>query len=452
MIRRFSAALTAVLLSVSLLSAGGEPPEKETAPSARTPGAPSNAGLVDEEAYGEMAEFLGLLSIIRKHYVDGDRVTWKKLFRSAVRGLMHELDAFSEYESPEEFRSMAENVSGKSVGIGVVISTSRARGIEVVSVLPGSPADKAGIRSGDVLLGVDAESFKGNSAAEAAEKIRGERGTTLRIRVYRPSRDARLEFSVTRDVIKVSSVQGARILPGTDGVAYFRITQFKATTPADTDEALKRLSGEGMTALILDLRDDPGGILGSVVPVCGRFLPAGKLIVSIEGREDRKQVIRSSAAGPKYTELPLVVLINGNSASAAEIFAGCMKDHGRAVLIGERSFGKGSVQSVIPLASGRGALKLTTARYFTPLRRPIHGKGVPPDIEIPLTPARRNQLSIQLNSHPGELRPLVPNPVRDTALERALEVLRGLRIFRSGSGENSATKVNQTEKQQGSES
>lgn len=445
MIRRFSAVLTAALLSVSVLSAGGEPPEKETAPSARTSGAPPAAGLVDEEAYGEMAEFLGMLSIIRKHYVDGDRVTWKQLFRSAVRGLMHELDAFSEYESPEEFRSMAEHVSGKSVGIGVVITTSRARGIEVVSVLPGSPADKAGIRSGDVMLGVDGESFKGDSAAEAAEKIRGEKGTVLRIRVYRPSRDARLEFSVLRDVIPLSSIQGARILPGTEGAAYCRITQFKATTPADMDEALKRLSGEGMTALILDLRDNPGGILGSVTPVCGRFLPAGKLIVSIEGRENRKQVIRSSASGPKYAELPLVVLINGNSASAAEIFAACMKDHGRAVLIGERSFGKGSVQSVIPLASGRGALKLTTARYFTPLRRPIHGKGIPPDIEIPLTPARRNQLSAQLNSHPGELRPLVPNPVRDTALERALEVLRGLRIFRSGSGGNRDANVSRTE-------
>lgn len=447
MIRRFSAVLTAAVLSVSVLFAGEAPPEKGASAPA-TSGAAPKAGLVDEDAYGEMAEFLGMLSVIRKHYVDGDRVTWKKLFRYAVRGLMHELDSFSEYESPEEFRSMTENVSGKSVGIGVVIATSRARGIEVVSVLPGSPADKAGIRSGDVLLGADGESFKGDSAAEAAEKIRGERGTVLRIQVYRPSRDARLEFSVPRDIITVSSVQGARILPGTDGTAYCRITQFKATTPADMDEALKRLTGEGMTALILDLRDNPGGILGSVTPVCGRFLPAGKLIVSIEGRENRKQVLRSSASAPKYTELPLIVLINGNSASAAEIFAGCMKDYGRAVLIGEKSFGKGSVQSVIPLASGRGALKLTTARYFTPLRRPIHGNGVPPDIEIPLTPARRNQLSIQLNSHPGELRPLVPNPVRDTALERALEVLRGLRIFRAGSGEDSAMKVNQTEQKQ----
>ena len=446
MIRRFSAALTAAVLSISVLSAGENPSEKEGAVSSRTSSAVSNTGLVDEEAYGEMAEFLGVLSIIRKHYVDGDRVTWKKLFRYAVRGLMHELDSFSEYESPEEFRSMTENVSGKRVGIGIVISTSRARGIEVVSVLSGGPADKAGIRSGDIMLSADGEFFKGDSAAEAAEKIRGEKGTVLRIQVYRPSRDSRLEFSVPRDVITVSSVQGARILPDSDGVAYCRITQFGSTTPADMNAALKRLTGEGMTSLILDLRDNPGGILGSVTPVCGYFLPAGKQIVSIEGRENRKQVIRASASDSKYTDLPLIVLINVNSASAAEIFAACMKDYGRAVLIGEKSFGKGSVQSVIPFASGRGALKLTTARYFTPLRRPIHGNGVPPDIEIPLTPAQRNQLSAQLNSHPGELRPLVPNPIRDTALERALEVLRGLRIFRTGSGrEESVTTAEQAE-------
>ncbi|MBO4491289.1 MAG: S41 family peptidase [Lentisphaeria bacterium] len=444
MSRRLAAFMTAAVFSASVLFAGQEPAEKE-APASRNPESPAaGAGLVDSEAYGEMAEFLGMLSIIRKHYVDGDRVTWKNLFQYAVRGLMHELDPFSEYESPEEFRSMTENVSGKRVGIGIVISASRARGIEIVSVLPGGPADKAGLRSGDVLLSADGEDLTGESASDAAEKIRGEQGTELKILVYRPSRDARLEFSVPRDVITVSSVQGARILPGTDGAAYCRITQFGPDTAADLDKTLDRLSKEGMTALILDLRDNPGGILGSVTPVCGRFLPAGKLIVSIEGRENRKQLVRSTDAGPKFTDLPLIVLINGNTASAAEIFAGCMMDYGRAVLVGEKSFGKGSVQSIIPFASGRGALKLTTARYFTPGRLPIHGNGIPPDIEIPLTPAQRIQLSVQLNSHPGELRPLVPNPVRDTALERALEVLRGLRILR-GNGKEIAEKAEQAE-------
>lgn len=444
MSRRLAAFMTAAVFSASVLFAGQEPAEKE-APASRSPESPAaGAGLVDSEAYGEMAEFLGMLSIIRKHYVDGDRVTWKNLFQYAVRGLMHELDPFSEYESPEEFRSMTENVSGKRVGIGIVISASRARGIEIVSVLPGGPADKAGLRSGDVLLSADGEDLTGESASDAAEKIRGEQGTELKILVYRPSRDARLEFSVPRDVITVSSVQGARILPGTDGAAYCRITQFGPDTAADLDKTLDRLSKEGMTALILDLRDNPGGILGSVTPVCGRFLPAGKLIVSIEGRENRKQLVRSTDAGPKFTDLPLIVLINGNTASAAEIFAGCMMDYGRAVLVGEKSFGKGSVQSIIPFASGRGALKLTTARYFTPGRLPIHGNGIPPDIEIPLTPAQRIQLSVQLNSHPGELRPLVPNPVRDTALERALEVLRGLRILR-GNGKEIAEKAEQAE-------
>lgn len=446
MIRRVSVLFAAALLTATALLAGQEP--AESGDGVRKTEGPASAGLVDEDAYGEMAEFLGMLAIIRKHYVDGDRVTWKNLFRYAVRGLMHELDSFSEYESPEEFRSMTENVSGKRVGIGVVISTSRARGIEIVSVLPGSPAFRAGLRSGDVLLRVDGEDFAGDSAAEAAERIRGEQGTSLKLLIYRPSRDARMEFTVTRDVITVSSVQGARILPKTEGAAYCRITQFGSATAADLDRELKRLNGEGMTALILDLRDNPGGILGSVTPICGRFLPEGKLIVTIEGRENLKQVVRSSGEGPKYTELPLIVLINGNSASAAEIFAACMKDHGRAVLIGEKSFGKGSVQSVIPFSSGRGALKLTTARYFSPLRRPIHGNGIPPDIEIPLTPAQRNQLSVQLNSHPGELRPMVPNPVRDTALERALEVLRGLRIFRGGTGAENTKQINQTEPKQ----
>lgn len=386
-------------------------------------------GIVEPEAYASMADFIGALAIIRSHYVDADKVSWDKLFQAALRGLMRELDPFSQYESPELHKQVQEDVSGKKVGIGVTIS-NRLRGVEVISVLPDGPAEKAGLRSGDVILETDDVPLNGMDASEAAKHIRGNPGSVLKLLIYRGSEDARKTIHVRRDVIKIKSVTGAKILPGTGGTAYLRVVQFGTDTIAEFDEAMMNLQKQNMDSLILDLRDNPGGLLSTAVALCSRFIPAGKPVVSVEGRDNRKLIHYSEKGGPVFGELPLVVLINGNSASASEIFAACMRDYKRAVLIGERSFGKGSVQTVIPFGSQSGALRLTTAKYYTPGRTAIHGNGVEPDIVIPLSVAARHHISAQLNRHPGEIRPLVPNPVRDITLERAVEILKGMRIFR----------------------
>jgi carboxyl-terminal processing protease len=208
------------------------------------------------------------------------------------------------------------------------------------------------------------------------------------------------------------------------------LLQFGGSSVKDFDAAIKKLQAEKMDSLILDLRDNPGGLLGAAVDLCSRFIPGGKAVVSVERRNSKGTVLYADHKCMKLPDLPLVVLINGNSASAAEIFAACMRDYKRAVLIGEKSFGKGSVQSVIELGEKNGALRLTTARYFTPGRAVIHGNGIQPDITVALPVQTRSMLSHQLNIRPGEIMPLVPQPVRDIALARAVELLQGMRIFR----------------------
>lgn len=397
--------------------------------------APASAPLVDKEAYVQMADFLTVLAIIRSHYVEPEKVSWENLFKAAIRGLMHELDPYSNFESPEVHQSSKEDLSGKRVGIGVTIAKQR-RGLEVITVIPGAPADKAGIRPGDLLLQINGESTKELDISAAARKIRGDRGSTVKLLIYRGSQDLRKEIFVKRDTIRVSTVRGVRIIPNSGGVGYIRLLQFGGSSVKDFDEAVKQLRSQKMDSLIIDLRDNPGGLLGAAVELCSRFIPGGKLVVSVERRGTKGAALYSNKKCAKYLDLPLIVLINGNSASASEIFAACMRDYKRAVLVGERSFGKGSVQTVIELGAKNGALRLTTARYFTPGRAVIHGKGVPPDITVAIPVALRSRLSYQLNRHPGVIMPLMPQPVRDVALARAVELLQGMRIFRNAEKES----------------
>ncbi len=388
--------------------------------------------LVPDNAYTAMTDFLAVLATIHANYVDRNKAEWENLFRAAIRGVMRELDPFSHYEAPEDFKATKEDISGSKVGIGVVISI-RVRGLEIMSVLPESPAQESGLKSGDVILEIDGEDASGLNLNEAVSRIRGDEDSELRLLIYRASGDARKEIRVKRKQIKIGTIPCAKILPGTDGTAYMRLLQFSGSTVEDFNKVMAKLKKEGMTALVLDLRDNPGGLVAAVVPLCSHFLPAGKNIVSIEGRNNRKEILVSGSKDEKDLDLPLVVLINGNSASAAEIFAACMRDYKRAVLVGEQTFGKGSVQTIIPFREGgkESALRLTTALYFTPGRHKIHGNGITPDIVIPLSPAQRSHLSAQLNRYPGEILPLAPSPIRDTALERSLEILKGMRIFRN---------------------
>ena len=375
--------------------------------------------------YKNLSIFMESLELLREKYVDPGKISYENLLRAAMRGMLQELDPFSTYEEPDRFRSTVEDTRGKFPGIGVVV-TSKNNALEIVSVMEGSPAMKAGLQAGDIVMEIDGKDARPLSLTECVRRMKGPPDTLLKLKIYRPEGDQTREITVTRAEIAVSSVKAPSLIA--DRIAYLRISQFSATTAADVEKALKKLKKDGAEGLIIDLRNNPGGLLNSAVETISRFIPADKLVVSVEGRAE-KTVRHNSVDCWKDPDLPLAVLVNENSASAAEILAACLQDYKRAVLVGSRTFGKGSVQVIIPLSDG-GALRITTAKYYTPSRRLIHGNGVRPDIEVNTSPAQSAAIARHLVTR-GEQPPLLQSgKYRDPQLARAIEILKGINIFR----------------------
>ena len=375
--------------------------------------------------YRNLSIFMESLELLREKYVDSGKVSYENLLRSAMRGMLQELDPFSTYEEPERFRSTVEDTRGKFPGIGVVV-TSKNNALEIVSVMEDAPAMKAGLRAGDIIMEIDGKDARPLSLSECVRRMKGAPGTVLKLKIYRPEGDQTREISVTRAEIAMSSVKAVSMIA--DRIGYLRITQFSATTAADVEKAVKKLKSEGAEGLIVDLRNNPGGLLNSAVETISRFIPAEKLVVSVEGRAE-KTVRHNSVDCWKDPDLPLAVLVNENSASAAEILAACLQDYKRAVLVGSRTFGKGSVQVIIPLSDG-GALRITTAKYYTLSRRLIHGNGVQPDIEVNISPAQSAAVARHLAMRGGKPPLLQSGKYRDPQLARAIEILKGINIFR----------------------
>jgi len=379
-----------------------------SAPQARG-GASTNAP--DDDPYAGMARLAEVLLQVRQHYVDGARTSYSDLIQGALRGLMSSLDEYSEFMTAEEFRAMQEDTEGEFGGVGLVVGM-RDGELVVISPIDGTPGAKAGLRSGDRLIEINGQSTEQMTLADAVRLMRGPPGTTVRIKVLKSGRTEPAELVLQRAVIEMDSVDQVRVLDG--GIGFVRLTQFDAKTPELLDRALARLEREGARALILDVRNNPGGLLESAVEVCSRFLPRGRMVLITQGRDERQRQTFLTRAAPKVYSWPMAVLLNEGSASASEVVAGCLQDHRRAVLIGERSFGKGSVQSLLPLADG-SALRLTTARYYTPNRRMIHELGIEPDILVP-SPAR------DLVRADGS----VASPAEDPQISAAATVLRGV--------------------------
>ena len=325
----------------------------------------------------ELRAFAEIFERIRTSYVE--TVDDKTLLENAIHGMLSGLDPHSSYLGAEDFEELRNNTSGKFGGLGIEVGIEDGF-IKVVSPIDDTPAQKAGILAGDVIIKIDSTPVKGIGLTNAIDKMRGEPGSKIDLTILREGENKPLEISLNRAEIKITSVK-SRLIDGTYG--YVRITQFQENTGADIHNALEKLVDESkqlLSGVVLDLRNNPGGVLDAAVAVSDVFISEG-LIVYTQGRVSSADVRYTATVDTIMPDLPLVVLINAGSASASEIVAGALQDHKRAVIMGTQSFGKGSVQTVLPL-NGEHALKLTTARYFTPNGRSIQAKGITPDIEI----------------------------------------------------------------------
>jgi len=313
--------------------------------------------------------------LIRNHFHWSDRIDSQRLLHGALRGMVKELnDPYSEFLSPEENRQWQERLEGRFSGVGIEI-TLKDEKLMVVAPIEGTPAYLAGIQAGDIIIAIDGETTAGITLREAAMRIRGEVGTSVILRVLRTD-EAEKDITIIRDIIHIMPVRYEFLEEGRIG--YIRITRFNHGAVKALNEALSSLNPEGLDGLIIDLRNSPGGLLSAAVAIASQFVDTG-VIVSINERAAPRPPFYS--VGNKIPNLPLVVLINSGTASAAEIVAGAIRDHRMGVLIGERSFGKGSIQRMIEFADG-SALRLTIGEYFTPLGYPVHEYGLTPDIEL----------------------------------------------------------------------
>jgi carboxyl-terminal processing protease len=363
--------------------------------------------------YEQLKLFTEVLSIVQSQYVD--EVPPRDLIYSAIRGTLRGLDAHSSFLDPEMYREMQVETSGTFGGLGIEI-TLRDDVLTVVSPIDGTPAYRAGIHAGDRIVRIEGISTKDMSLADAVKRMRGKPGSKVTISILREGWPEPRDFTITREQIRVQSVRSQELEPG---IGYIRLRQFQEQSPHDLEGALDKFTKTGkVQGLILDLRNDPGGLLTAAVEVSEKFLEEGKLIVYTEGRV-RNQSMRFTAHSKRpYLDFPMVVLVNQGSASASEIVAGALQDWGRAIVLGTQTFGKGSVQTIIPLSDGSG-LRLTTAKYYTPKGRSIHGKGITPDIlvEPPRPAADAPRLSPE-----EEMK-------RDVQLQRAVDIIKAMRIL-----------------------
>lgn len=318
-----------------------------------------------------------VLERVRADYVDD--VDEHRLIEDAIRGMVSSLDPHSAFLDPDEYREVRLSTAGSYSGVGIEL-VMEDKQVVIVSPIEDSPAFRAGIVSGDVILSVDGAPIDPDSLDDTISRMRGEDGTSVVLGVHRPGDGTTFSLTLTRELIQVASVKARTLEPG---MGYIRVTHFSETTGRDLERAAVRLikeNGGALQGLVLDLRNNPGGLLDAAVEVSDAFLETG-LIVSADGRVNDARFKMNAEPGDVLDGKPMVVLVNGGSASASEIVAGALQDHGRAVLVGTHTFGKGSVQTVMPLSNGR-AIKLTTSRYFTPSGRSIHEVGINPDVEV----------------------------------------------------------------------
>ena len=387
----------------------------------------------EDNGYSQIAIFAKALELVRQDYVDENKTSYHDLVTAAMKGMLSSLDPHSQFMDPNDFRDMQDDTRSRFNGLGIEVSMKNGLPT-VVTAMEDTPAAKAGILSGDQILRINGTSTERMDLQDAINVLRGPAGAKVNMTLLRPSTKEIKEYALQRAEIKIQSVKGERLLPpeltGPFRIGYIRLIQFNEPTADELSKAIDDLQKQGMQALILDLRNNPGGLLNSAVDVCGQFLPPNTKVVSTQGRVPSQQHDYSTSTVSKpRPNFPMVLLVNEGSASGAEIVAGALKDLRRAVLVGETTFGKGSVQNVLQLPDG-SAVRFTTAKYYTPSRQVIQGNGVTPNIRVGMTAEQERALYGLRNA--GNVKPDDETNIiktKDPQMLRAIDALKGVMIY-----------------------
>jgi carboxyl-terminal processing protease len=392
------------------------------------------------EIYDELKLFSEAISLVRKNYVE--EVKPKDLIYGSIKGMLGSLDPHSSFMTPEQYKEMQVDTKGEFGGVGIQIGIKDGM-LTVIAPIEDTPAYKAGIKAGDKIIKINNDFTKDMSLQDAVSKMRGAPSSTVKITILREGWKETRDFTITREVIKIKSVKSKML---DDGIGYIKINQFQEQTSSDLATNMDKLLQEHITALILDLRNNPGGLLNSAIDVSSQFLSPGKLVVFIKDKKGEKVEYRSNKNAGNFA-IPMVVLVNQGSASASEIVAGALKDWNRAVIIGTQTFGKGSVQSVVPMNDG-SALRLTTAKYYTPKGISIQSTGITPDILVKAEikngekgrpVIRERDLERHLKNgedieekptEPEEVIPIEMDEKDDNQLQRAIDLLKTWKVFK----------------------
>ena len=389
----------------------------------------------DDNARENFAVFTEALQKIRNEYVDGTNLTYQQLVYAALKGAVGKLDPHSEFLDADSFQELQDDTEGQFGGLGLNVRMVKER-VTVISPMEDTPAFRAGVLAGDRIAKVDGQGIGKKPLPDVVKLLRGEPGSFVDVTVERPPANTLTNFHLERAIIQMPMVKDLsdhkQFLLDENKIGYARITQFGEKTGEELQAALDKMKGQGMRGLVLDLRWNPGGLLEEAVEVCEKFLPRGQLVVTTEGRRGVMEKYFAKGDGDQFPKMPIVVLVNLSTASAAEIVSGCLQDLHRGYVLGEKTFGKGSVQTVFQLED-HSALKLTVAKYYTPSHKVIHQQGIQPDSLVPLTDMEEAALIVKRTPGGGDLLPereraLVEN-IRDAQLDRAVDLLKALAAY-----------------------
>ncbi|MFN7065092.1 MAG: S41 family peptidase [Aquificaceae bacterium] len=376
-----------------------------------------SAGASQQDDYRYFRLFTDVFKTVRENYVS--ETNTKDLIYGALNGMLRSLDPFSAFLTPEQYREFREETEGEFGGVGIEIGMERGRPI-VISPIEGTPAFRAGVRSGDIILEIDGEDTSNMSLMDVVKRIRGKPGTKVNLTIMRKGLDKPIRLELERSIIRIESVKWTKY----EEIGYIRLSQFTDGSGREVEKTLKILTSQGVKGIVLDLRNDPGGLLTEAINISELFLREGKLIVYTKTRKGEINRYFSMKKPAIPENVPLVVLINRGSASASEIVAGALQDNKRAIIVGEKSFGKASVQNIISLEDG-SAIKLTVAYYYTPLGRLIDKRGIQPDVEVKITEQEEERLQEVIRQKRLEgATGIILEPTLDPQLRKAIEIIR----------------------------